>query len=106
MKESKAMMKKEVAFMQKKGAPKSMIKHEEAEARGMKGGGMADKMGRALVKKAGAGRAMMKMAGGGMAGRIAALLMVLPPRARPRARWSRCATAVLADGYRQAKAPS
>ena len=40
MKESKAMMKKEIAFMQKKGAPKSMIKHEKAEA-GMKKGGMA-----------------------------------------------------------------
>jgi len=36
MKESKQMMAKEVAFMKKKGAPKSMIKHEEAEA-GMKG---------------------------------------------------------------------
>lgn len=34
MKESKAMMKKEVAFMKKKGAPKSMIKHEMAEAKG------------------------------------------------------------------------
>ena len=40
MKESKAMMKKEVSFMKKKGAPKSMIKHEMAEA-GMKKGGMA-----------------------------------------------------------------
>jgi hypothetical protein len=40
MKESKAMMKKEVAFMKKKGAPKSMVKHEMAEA-GMKKGGMA-----------------------------------------------------------------
>lgn len=40
MKESKGMMKKEIAFMQKKGAPKSMIKHEKAEA-GMKKGGMA-----------------------------------------------------------------
>ena len=29
MKESKAMAKKEVSFMQKKGAPKSMIKHEK-----------------------------------------------------------------------------
>jgi hypothetical protein len=36
MKESPAMMKKEVAFMKKKGAPKSMIKHEMAEAKGMK----------------------------------------------------------------------
>ena len=34
-KEPKEMMKKEVAFMKKKGAPKSMIKHEMAEA-GMK----------------------------------------------------------------------
>lgn len=31
MKESKAMMKKEVEFMQKKGAPKSMVKHEKKE---------------------------------------------------------------------------
>ena len=34
VKESKEMMKKEVAFMKKKGAPKSMIKHEMAEAKG------------------------------------------------------------------------
>lgn len=40
MKESKAMMKKEVSFMKKKGAPKSMVKHEMKEA-GMKKGGMA-----------------------------------------------------------------
>ena len=31
MKESKSMMKKEMAFMQKKGAPKSMVKHEKKE---------------------------------------------------------------------------
>ena len=43
MKESKAMMGKELAFMKKKGAPKSMIKHEMAEA-GMKKGGYAKKM--------------------------------------------------------------
>ena len=36
MKESKAMMKKEVGFMKKAGAPKSMIKHEEAEMKTMK----------------------------------------------------------------------
>jgi len=36
MKESKAMMRKEVSFMKKKGAPKSMIKHEEAEMEGKK----------------------------------------------------------------------
>ena len=43
MKESKSMMKKEVSFMKKKGAPKSMIKHEMAEA-GMKHGGKVKKM--------------------------------------------------------------
>jgi hypothetical protein len=60
--ESKAMMKKEVAFMKKKGAPKSMIKHEQRE--------MADKAGRAMKKRSAdtMGRAMVKkMAGGGMA---------------------------------------
>ena len=36
--ESKAMAKKEISFMQRKGAPKSMIKHEKAEY-GMKKGG-------------------------------------------------------------------
>jgi len=40
MKESKAMVKKEVSFMKAKGAPKSMVKHEEAEMKGMKKGGM------------------------------------------------------------------
>ena len=39
-KESKMMVKKEVEFMKKKGAPASMIKHEKAEA-GMKKGGAA-----------------------------------------------------------------
>ena len=43
MKESKAMVKKEVGFMKKKGAPKSMIKHEMAEA-GMKYGCKVKKM--------------------------------------------------------------
>jgi len=43
MKESKKMVGKEVAFMKKKGAPKSMIKHEMAEA-GMKHGGKVKKM--------------------------------------------------------------
>ena len=38
MKESKMMVKKEVEFMKKKGAPKSMVKHEMKEA-GMKYGG-------------------------------------------------------------------
>jgi hypothetical protein len=43
MKEPKAMAKKEVAFMKKKGAPKSMIKHEKKEA-GMEAGGVSKKM--------------------------------------------------------------
>ena len=38
MKESKAMMAKEVSFMKKAGAPKSMVKHEMAEAKMAKGG--------------------------------------------------------------------
>jgi hypothetical protein len=50
MKESKAMAKKEIAFMKKKGAPKSMIKHEKAEY-GMKKGGMA-KSGGSASKRA------------------------------------------------------
>jgi hypothetical protein len=41
MAESKKMVGKEIAFMKKKGAPKSMVKHEEAEMKGMKKGGMA-----------------------------------------------------------------
>ncbi len=40
MAESKKMMAKEVAFMKKKGAPKSMVKHEMAEAGMKKGGGV------------------------------------------------------------------
>ena len=53
MKESKTMMKKEVGFMKKAGAPKSMIKHEEAEMKGMKKGGYAKGgMPEALAKHA------------------------------------------------------
>jgi len=44
MKESKAMVGKEVAFMKKKGAPKSMIRHEAAEMGAMKKGGGVKKM--------------------------------------------------------------
>ena len=41
MAESKSMMKREVAFMKKAGAPKSMVKHEESEmkTKKMAGGG-------------------------------------------------------------------
>lgn len=43
MKESMKKVKEEVAFMKKKGAPKSMIKHEMKEA-GMNYGGKVKKM--------------------------------------------------------------
>ena len=46
MAESKAMVKKEVSFMKKAGAPKSMVKHEESEMKKMaKGGITSAKMG-------------------------------------------------------------
>ena len=38
MKESKKMVGKEISFMKKAGAPKSMIKHEMAESKMAKGG--------------------------------------------------------------------
>jgi hypothetical protein len=85
MAESKAMMKKEVAFMKKKGAPKAMLKHEMKEA-GMKYGGKVKKMaaGGMATSKMGAVKTaapsrdgvatkgktkgtMVKMAGGGKA---------------------------------------
>ena len=44
MKESKAMAKREVAFMKKKGAPATMIKHEEKEVKEMKKGGLSEKI--------------------------------------------------------------
>ena len=67
-KESKAMAKKEIAFMQKKGAPKSMIKHEKEEY-GMKAGGKTKKYARGggiEVKGKTRGK-MVKMMGGGKA---------------------------------------
>ena len=63
MKESKAMMKKEVEFMKKKGAPKSMLKHEMAESKMARGGGIETK-----GKTKGT---MVKMASGGMASKRA-----------------------------------
>ena len=63
MAESKKMVKKEVSFMKAKGAPKSMMKHEMAEA-GMKKGG-----------------ATKKMAGGGMtASKMGAVKTAAPSR--------------------------
>lgn len=73
MKESKAMMQKEISFMKKKGAPKSMVKHEMAEAKGMKKGGyaaggrMASKGEHPVQKQAKRGAMMVKMAAGGLA---------------------------------------
>lgn len=71
MKESKAMMKKEVGFMKKAGAPKSMIKHEEAEMKGMKGmksggyakGGMPDALAKHAAKPASKAHAGLKSGG-------------------------------------------
>lgn len=60
MKESKKMVAKEIGFMKKKGAPKSMIKHEMAEA-GMKKGGMAKYAAGGSVKAS----AMGKVVAGG-----------------------------------------
>jgi hypothetical protein len=62
VKESKEMVKKEMAFMKKKGAPASMIKHEKAEM-GMKKGGMPMKDGKPAFMMG-----KKKMMGGGMAG--------------------------------------
>lgn len=68
MKESKAMAKKEIRFMKKKGAPKFMIKHEEKEAKGMKKGGKVGSYRRAadgIAKKGKTKGKMPKMAMGG-----------------------------------------
>jgi len=65
MKESKAMVKKEVSFMKKKGAPASMIKHEKAEAKGMKKGGMAECKTIAKKEVKGHEKRMHNMARGG-----------------------------------------
>ena len=61
MAESKKMAAKEIAFMKKKGAPKSMVKHEEAEY-GMKRGGKAKCMAKGGSVKA---SAMGKVTAGG-----------------------------------------
>ena len=63
MKESKEMMKKEVGFMKKAGAPKSMVKHEEAEMKGMKSGGMSDALAKHADKPASKAHAGLKTGG-------------------------------------------
>jgi len=70
MKESKAMMGKELAFMKKKGAPKSMVKHEMAEMKGMKkmaSGGLTagHKAADGIAKKGKTKGTMVKMRKGG-----------------------------------------
>ena len=68
MKDSKAMVKKEIAFMKKKGAPKSMLKHEMAEAKGMRSGGLAagHKAADGVAKKGKTKGMQVKMRKGGM----------------------------------------
>lgn len=67
MAESKKMVGKEIAFMKKKGAPASMIKHEKAEMSGMKKGGMTKMaMGGGVMEKKGMTTAKMgKVVAGG-----------------------------------------
>jgi hypothetical protein len=66
MKESKAMVKKEIDFMKKKGAPKSMVKHEMAESKMKKGGmPMVMKDGKKVPAFAAKTGGMTKMARGG-----------------------------------------
>jgi hypothetical protein len=62
MKESKAMAKKEIAFMEKKGAPKSMVKHEKAEY-GLKKGGIATSLKAHAAAPASKAHAGMKSGG-------------------------------------------
>ena len=69
MKESKMMVKNEIGFLKKKGAPKSMIKHEMKEA-GMKkmaAGGSASKRADGIAAKGKTKGTMIKMRMGGKA---------------------------------------
>lgn len=71
VKESKAMVNKEVAFFKKKGAPASMIKHEQKEAKEMKyarGGGIESrgKTKGTMVKMAAGGAVKGFARGGGI----------------------------------------
>ena len=63
MAESKKMVKKEVSLMKKKGAPKSMIKHEMGEMMGMKKGGMTAPTKMGAVKTAAPSRDGVAMKG-------------------------------------------
>ena len=70
VKESKMMVKKEIEFMKKKGAPKAMMKHEMAEAKGMKKGGMAECKTVAKKEVKAHEKRMHKMAAGGKVGQL------------------------------------
>ena len=84
MKESKGMVGKEMAFMKKKGAPKSMIKHEKAEM-GMKKGGMPMKDGKpAFMNKFAKGGSIRRMADGGMTAPMAPPMAPQQPPIDPR----------------------
>jgi hypothetical protein len=63
MKESKAMVGKELAFMKKKGAPAAMIKHEKSEMMGMKKGGSASSRADGVAKKGMTKGKMLKKGG-------------------------------------------
>jgi hypothetical protein len=65
VKESKAMMKKEVAFMKKKGAPKAMVKHEMKEAAMKKGGSVYRRAADGITQRGKTKGQMLKK--GGMA---------------------------------------
>ena len=78
MKESKAMAKKEISFMEKKGAPKSMIKHEKAEY-GMKKGGIATSLKAHAAAPASKAHAGMK-AGGVASSKMGSVKTAAPSR--------------------------
>lgn len=79
MKESKAMAKKEISFMEKKGAPKSMIKHEKAEY-GMKKGGIATSLKAHAAAPASKAHAGMKSGGAVGASKMGAVKTAAPSR--------------------------
>ena len=67
--ESKKMVGKEIAFMKKKGAPKSMIKHEMGEMKGMARGGLSagHKQADGIAQRGKTRGMEVKMAAGGLA---------------------------------------
>ena len=79
MAESKAMAKKEISFMEKKGAPKSMIKHEKAEY-GMKKGGIASSLKAHAAAPASKAHAGMKAGGAVGASKMGAVRTAAPSR--------------------------